>query len=78
MRFLWTTASKKALEEIKARMIIQHNEKNINRFRLKFTKKKEFLAIPVPFTDAAFQLFINGKFYKTYFYQNKKWKEIQL
>ena len=40
------------------------------------TKKKEFLAIPVPYTGPAFQLFINGRFHKTYFFKDKKWKEL--
>lgn len=76
MRLTLTNSSNKALQEIKEAMIKQFEEKNVDRFRLKFTKKKEFVAIPIAFTSPAFQLFINGKFHKTYFLRRKKWDSI--
>lgn len=76
MKFLWTTASRNALKEIKKRMSEQHEEKDINRFRLKFTKKKEFTAVPIPyFGYPAFQLYINEKLYATYV-KNKRWRKL--
>jgi len=75
MKFLWTTASRKALQKIKERMIDQYENKDINRFKLKFTKKKEFVAVPVTFFGCpAFQLFVNGKEFNTYLFKDKKWK----
>jgi len=77
MKFLWTTASRNALAEIKKRMIEQHEKKDINRFKLKFTKKKEFTAIPVPyFGSPAFQLFINEKLHSTYILKKNKWETL--
>ncbi|MDD4110164.1 MAG: hypothetical protein PHS54_01270 [Clostridia bacterium] len=76
MNFILTNSSSRALKQIKEKMIEQFEKKDINKFRLKFTKKKEFLAIPVPYTGPAFQLFINGRFHKTYFFKDKKWKEL--
>ena len=77
MKFLWTTASRNALKEVKERMIEQHEKKDVSKFKLKFTKKKEFLAIPSPwFTCPAFQLFLNQKFYGTYIFKNEKWSTL--
>ena len=64
MRFRFTNNSKKVLEEIQKRVIEQHKNKDLKKFRIKYTKKKYFLVVPFPFTSPAFQLLINGKFYK--------------
>lgn len=77
MKFLWTTASTNALKEIKKRMIEQHEKNDINRFKLKFTKKKEFLAVPIPyFNYPAFELYVNEKYDCTYVFKNKKWDKL--
>ena len=77
MKFLWTNASRNVLKEIKKKMIEQHENKDINRFKLKFTKKKEFLAVPLPhFNIPAFNLFINEEIYGTYLFEKNKWREI--
>lgn len=77
MKLLWTNASRNALKKIKERMIEQHKDNDINRFRLKFTKKKEFLAIPVLyFSSPAFRLYLNDKSYATYLLKKDKWKEL--
>lgn len=77
MKILITTASRNALKEVKEKMIEQHSKKDMNKFRLKFTKKKEFLAIPSPwFTCPAFQLYINDKLYGVYVFRNEKWQTI--
>jgi len=58
-------------------MLKQYEEGDVNRFKLKFTKKKEFMAVPVPyFNGPSFQLFINDKFYKTYFLHNNRWRGV--
>lgn len=58
-------------------MIEQHKNKDINRFKLKFTKKKEFVAVPVPYFGVpAFRLFLNEKEFKTYLFKDKKWQEL--
>ena len=75
MKFIPTTASSKAIEEIKKRMLEQHENKDISKFRLKFTKKKEFLAVPsLYFGCPAFRLYINNSPFATYIFRNKKWK----
>jgi len=76
MKFLFTTSSRKALKQIKERMIQQYHDKDINKFIIKFTKKKEFIAIPFAYSGPAFQLFLNNKFYKAYFFKEKKWSEL--
>lgn len=74
MMFKLTTTSRKALKEIKEKMIAQFENKDINRLVVKFTKKKEFTAIPSPlFKCPAFQLFVNDKFYKTFVCRDGKW-----
>lgn len=74
MKFMWTNSSRKALEEIKKRMIQQYGNNDVNRFKLKFTKKKEFLAVPSPYFNCpSFQLFLNGKLHNSYIFRNNKW-----
>lgn len=74
MKLMLTTSARNALKEIKEKMLNQYENKDINRFKIKFTKKKEFLAVPFPFDFPAFQLYLNGKFQNTYFLKNNKWK----
>ena len=75
MKFDWTNSSLNALDEIKKRMIEQYNHKINTRIKVKFTKKKEFLAVPVfTFNIPAFQLFINDKLYGLYLFKNNNWK----
>lgn len=77
MKFLWTTASKNALEEIKEQIIEKYKNKDLSKIKIKFTKKKEFVAVPISILlYPAFNLYINEKLYKTYAFKNKKWKEI--
>ena len=77
MKFLWTKSSRNALSEIKKRMIEQHEKGDINRFKLKFTKKKEFLAVPVPyFKYPAFQLYLNENLQNTYVLKKDKWQTL--
>lgn len=76
MKFLWTTSSQNALKEIKIRIIKQYKIKDQNKIKIKFTKKKEFIAVPIPFFNfPAFSLYINEKFYKTFLLKNKEWEE---
>jgi len=76
MKILWTKAARNALEKVKDQMFMQEGMNDANRFRLKFTKKKEFLAIPISFNrKAGFRLFINEKPYATYFLVDGEWKE---
>lgn len=56
-------------------MIIQFKENNIHIYKIKFTKKKEFKAVPIIYSSPAFQLFLNDKFQKSYFFSEGKWKE---
>ncbi len=74
MKILWTVASRNALKKVKEQMIKQYMENDVNRFRLKFTKKKEFLAIPFSYDKHGFQLFLNKKFYATYYLTDGEWK----
>jgi len=77
MKFLWTNASRNALRKIKERMIEQYEKKNVDRFKLKFTKKKEFLAVPSPyFTCPAFRLYVNEKPYGTYLFRDDNWESL--
>jgi len=78
MKFLWTNASRNTLNKIKESMLEQYDKKDINMFKLKFTKKKEFLAIPLPYFDCpAFELYINQKLYSVYVFRNDEWSEIE-
>jgi hypothetical protein len=76
MNLTLTNSSRKSLKNIQDRMIEQFEKHNTNKYKLKFTKKKEFIAVPFSFNHPAFQLFVNGKFHKTYFLINKVWKEM--
>jgi len=73
MKLILSPSARNALNKIKDQMIKQFEEKDINRFKIKFTKKKEFLAVPIPYTGPAFQLYINDKFLRTYFFKKGKW-----
>ena len=77
MKLLWTNSSRNALKKIKEQMIEQHKNNDKSIFRLKFTKKKEFTAIPSPwFTCPAFQLYVNDKLdkvYAVYVFRKNKW-----
>jgi hypothetical protein len=77
MEFKWTNSSLRILKEIKEEIIKNFKNKNIERKEIKITKKKRFLAIPIPYNNPAFQLFIGNKFYKSYFFKNNSyWEEI--
>lgn len=76
MKFIWTTSSKQALEDIKKQIIENHNENKREKIRIKFTKKKWFVAVPiVVFGYPAFDLYINEKYYKNYLFKKNEWKE---
>jgi len=74
MDFTLTNSSKNVLDKIKEVMIKQFENKDISRYKLKFTKKKEFIAVPFAFTSPAFRLFINRGFHRTYIFKDNKWK----
>ena len=76
MKFEWTNSSSKVLDIIKYRITKNYEDKNIEKINIKITKKKHFLAIPIPSTSPAFTLYINDKFYKSYFYKDNSWMEI--
>ncbi len=76
MKFVWTNSSLKVLNIIKNKIIMNYEDKNIIKLNIKITKKKNFLAIPIPNLSPAFMLYINNKFYKSYFFKNKEWIEI--
>jgi len=76
MKFNETERVKELLDEIKEIVIENFNLKNPNKFTIPYTKKKTLLVIPIPFNSPAFQLFVNNKFYKSYFMQNNKWSEL--
>ena len=77
MEFNWTKSSTNALNEIKIIMIDQYNKKIDDKIKIKFTKKKEFLAIPMFWLMApAFQLFINERLYCSYVFRDNKWSKI--
>ena len=76
MRLIITTSSRHAIKKIKTQMILQYENKDVKNFKLKFTKKKTFIAVPIPYTGPAFQLWINGRNYKTYFYKDEQWQEL--
>ena len=75
MKFEFTNHSRRILNDIKARVISQYNQKNRERFKVKFTKKREFFVIPIPWSSPAFQLWIDNHFYKSYFYNKGVWSE---
>jgi hypothetical protein len=73
MNFKWTVQSKQIFEELKKEVILNFENKEPTKKIRKFTKKKEFLIIPIPYQSPAFQLFIDGKFYGSFFYKNNEW-----
>lgn len=75
MTFEWTNHSKKILRDIKERVIKQHEQRDRSRFSIKFTKKRTFYVIPIPWSTPAFQLWIDNSFYKSYFYNKGSWTE---
>jgi len=77
MTFKLTNNSNRVLEELKEIFIENFNHKIFEKIKIKITKKTHFLAIPIPSTNPAFTLYVNGKFFKSYFYKNEKWIEIE-
>jgi hypothetical protein len=75
--FKWTESSLRLLKIIKTKIIENFNNKNPVKISMKTTKKKEFLAVPIPYKSPAFQLYINNKFYTSYFLKDDKWIEIR-
>jgi hypothetical protein len=76
MGIYWTKSSLAVLEEIKEIIINDFKNKNPQKINIKITKKKTLIAVPIPFNKPAFQLFIQDKFYKSYFLKDNKWEEV--
>lgn len=76
MKLVETTASKKAIKEIKEKIVSMFEDGDYSRFRVKFTKKKEFLVVPIQFNIPAFRLFLNEKPYKAYYLKGDNWEEL--
>ena len=76
MRFKFTNSSIKILDEIKKRVIENYQERNPRNFKIKYTKKKYFTVTVIPYLFPAFILYIDGKSYKSYFYKDEKWMEV--
>jgi hypothetical protein len=76
MNYNWTNQSLKILEQIKKEIIINFKNKEPNKKNRYVTKKKVFVAVPLPYNNPAFQLYINDKFYRSYFFKNNEWIEI--
>ena len=71
--FKWTESSNRLLTIIKKKVIKNFEDRNPQKFKINITKKKNFLVVPIPYNYPAFQLFINDKFYTSYFLKDKKW-----
>jgi hypothetical protein len=72
-------AMENVLFEIKKEVLDNFQDKEFGiKIRKKATKKKELLAITIPFDNPAFTFFINNKLTSTFFYDSgiRKWKEI--
>jgi len=77
MKFNITKRVEELLEEIKAIVIDNFELKQPQKFEIVYTKKKMFLVVPIPFNKPAFQLFVNDKFYKSYFLKEEGWVELK-
>jgi hypothetical protein len=64
------------IAEIKEIVLYDFNEKNPIRFSIIYTRKKTFAIVPVPSNKPSFQLYVNGRFYKSYFFKNNEWTEL--
>lgn len=76
MVFKLTNSSTKVLDEVKKRIIENYTNKCPENFKIKYTKKKYFNVVVVPYIYPAFVLYVDGKSYRSYFYKNKKWIEV--
>jgi hypothetical protein len=77
VKFKFTNSSEKVLDEIKNRIINNYADKNPKNFKIKYSKKKYFSVVVVPYFYPAFLLYADGKVIKSYFYKNNKWIEVE-
>jgi len=74
MNFKWTPSAIKLLDKIKKDRINDFENKTIKLYSFFQTKKRIFKVIPIPYQTPAFQLYIDGKFYGSYFLKNNEWE----
>ena len=78
----FSPSMEKSLFEIKDSVMDHFNQgltKGSYKIKKKPTKNKTLLAVTMPLDKPAFQLFINDKFYKSYFYyfNENRWIEVE-